>query len=269
MPEVDGMDQAVLDETSQPFVGQWNHLVSMTNWEKGRIIDQWRKALLDQDAPRSEYSDEAWAVRVSSVTSQHVGRLRRVYERFGGVHDQYEGLAWSHFQAALDWDDAEMWLEGGVQNKWSVSQLRKQRWEALGAPAELKPRDEDIIVSDHNEDVDPDEDAPVETISPSTEVVQSAATDDDGNPIPAGDAEYDDADLTPDLPAGAPEQPAVASVRPFENLATLPEDLTEAFEQFKMAILRHKMEQWEQISRDDVLATLDALKELALAPAAD
>ena len=36
--------------------------------------------------------------------------------------------------------------------------------------------------------------------------------------------------------------------------------------QFKLAILRHKTDQWSEISRDDCLASLDALKELALAP---
>ena len=58
-------------------------------------------------------------------------------------------------------------------------------------------------------------------------------------------------------------------VRPFENLGELPDDLAGAFDAFKLAILRHKQEGWEQISRDDVLASLDALKELALAPSAD
>ena len=33
---------------------------------------------------------------------------------------------------------------------------------------------------------------------------------------------------------------------------------------FKLAILRHKAEGWQQISRSDVLASLDALKELAM-----
>ncbi len=60
---------------------------------------------------------------------------------------------------------------------------------------------------------------------------------------------------------------AVAAVRPFENLADLPDDLAEAFEMFKLAILRHKTTGWEEISREDVMASLDALKELALAPA--
>ena len=58
-------------------------------------------------------------------------------------------------------------------------------------------------------------------------------------------------------------------MRPFENLGELPDDLAEAFDAFKLSILHHKQESWEQISRDDVLASLDALKELALAPSAD
>lgn len=57
----------------QPFVGQWNGLVSTTNWEKGRIISQWRAALIEAGAPSTEYSDEAWASRVGGVTAPHVG----------------------------------------------------------------------------------------------------------------------------------------------------------------------------------------------------
>ena len=120
-----------LDAASQPFVGQWNQLVSTTNWDKGRIIFDWREALIEAEAPAVEYSDEAWSRRVGNVTGQHVGRLRRVFQRFGTTANDYEGLFWSHFQAALDWEDAEMWLEGGVQNEWSVSQMRRQRWEKV------------------------------------------------------------------------------------------------------------------------------------------
>src|SRR4051812_48188836 len=107
---VDAPVDPVAVEASQPFVGRWNHLVSSTNWEKGRIINQWRAALEQQQLAVSEFSDEAWARLVGGVTGQHAGRLRRVFQRFGGTHDQYQGLYWSHFQAALDWADAEMWL---------------------------------------------------------------------------------------------------------------------------------------------------------------
>ena len=135
----------ITQEQSQPFIGKWNQLISTTNWDKGEIICQWRNALVEKDAPASEYSDDAWSQLVGGVTPQHVGRLRRTSERFGDSFDSYEGLFWSHFYAALDWDDAEMWLEGAVQNKWSISRMRQQRWETMGKVESEKPQDGDIV----------------------------------------------------------------------------------------------------------------------------
>jgi hypothetical protein len=135
-------------ETSSEYVGRWNRLVSTTNWEKGRIIYQWRQALQQAGAPVAECTDETWAQQVGGVTPQHVGRLRRVHERFGDISQQYPGLYWSHFYTALDWPDAEMWLEGAMQNDWSISQMRHQRWEALGAPPELKPLESEIFLTE-------------------------------------------------------------------------------------------------------------------------
>jgi len=129
-----GNEVSISDETieqSKSFIGQWNQLISTTNWGKGEIISNWRTSLKDADASVQEYSDEAWAQMVGGVTPQHVGRLRRTWDRFGKDFEDYKGLYWSHFYAALDWDDAEMWLEGAIQNKWSISQMRHQRWETL------------------------------------------------------------------------------------------------------------------------------------------
>lgn len=269
------------DITSHPFVGRWNRLVSTTNWEKGRIITQWREALIDEDMPATEYSDEAWAMLVGGVTGQHVGRLRRVYQRFGPSYEQYEGLYWSHFQAALDWEDAEMWLEGGVQNSWSVSQMRRQRWETLGSVAADKPDDQDVIAGELDEDFEPALDN-----SPQDDVVKGAYSDvqqTDGGPrhdgpdfgdeaAPEDDAKSVNAENPQDgaaIYSGDDERETIDFVRPFANLAELPADLTAAFDAFKLAVLFHKSEGWQQVSCDDVLASLDALKALALAPTAD
>ena len=56
---------------SQPYVGQWNRLVSTTNWHKGRIIGAWRESLAAQGLAVSEFSDEAWA----RLTSAHHDKL--------------------------------------------------------------------------------------------------------------------------------------------------------------------------------------------------
>ena len=129
------MDLATIDQASEVFLGQWKRLVSTTNWDKGRIIYEWRQALIETGAAQGEYSDEAWSQRVASVTPQHVGRLRRVFERFAQVRESYDGLYWSHFQAALDWPDAEMWLEGAVQSDWSISEMRAARSRRRASPS--------------------------------------------------------------------------------------------------------------------------------------
>lgn len=256
---------AGLDSASEPFIGQWKKLVSTTNWEKGRIICEWRGALEKAGALVTEYSDEAWAQRVGGVTGQHTGRLRRTYDRFGQVWTEYEGLYWSHFQVALDWEDAEMWLEGAVQNNWSISQMRDARWQAHGAPVDQQPREEDIYIGQIDEDA-------YDLIESGSTVAEVRGFDSPSTKRElTADDEYEEEDSAAiDAENNSNHQSEIinqkSAVRPFENLADLPADLADAFEQFKLAILHHKLAGWQEISRADVLASLDALKQLATAP---
>lgn len=260
---------AKADEASVEFVSRWNTLVSTTNWEKGRIILEWRESLVAAGASPQEYSDEAWCTRVGgNLSRQHVGRLRRVWERFGHQVETYKGVFWSHFYAALEWNDSEMWLEGVSENGWSVSEMCSQRWEAHGAPADKKPRDEDIISGDFDEDFSEraaGEPAPL-VVGDNGESLGSAGSGDedaDGELI-SGDS------VEPVSDESAPETAsALPSVAPLANLGELPSDLLEAFEDFKLAIVRHKMDGWREVSMEDILSTLDALKELAQAPTAE
>ena len=266
-------EQAMLvaDETSTEYVGRWNRLISTTNWEKGRIISEWRAALEQNDASADAASDEAWSRQVGGVTPQHVGRLRRVYDRFGQVYSQYSGLYWSHFQAACEWPDAEMYLQGAVDNDWSVSQMREQRWEAMGGSPEQKPSESDIIATELDEDVthtDEKQATPPEAIS------ESLAEVHDTSDLPSDESEAAefDADLpvgtdTDAVPQAADAEVAPPPVRPFESLPELPTDLSEAFDLFKLAILAHKVTGWSEISQDGALAVVDSLRQLILAPA--
>jgi hypothetical protein len=260
-----------LDAASLPFVGRWNKLVTTTNWEKGRIIQQWREAMTASGAPVTEYSDEAWARRVSGVTGQHVGRLRRVYQKFGEVFERFDGLYWSHFQAALDWEDSEVWLEQAAEQNWSVTQLRSVRWESLGIPPEELGAEVAPIDAELDEDFEPAlREKPASEAVPSAR--EQARTAAEGPTIEGPDFGDDDAE-----PEGRSEfhdgfaagEDAPPPVRPFQAIGSLPDDVVEAFEGYKLAILRHKREGWREISLEEMLATLDSLKELALAPLPD
>ncbi len=268
------LSEDAIDETSRSYLGQWNRLISTTNWEKGRIIHEWRQALIASDVPAGDYSDDAWSRRVGNVTGQHVGRLRRVYERFGGVYQDYSGLYWSHFQAAIDWNDAEMWLEGSVQNRWSVDQMRRERWQAFGAIQEQHPLANDVVTAELDEDVSGDDSS--DNDSEQNQFGEDSPAIDDRGRRPDDDEERNGhaASSEPESGAGSNNEPSdrletqpTAPFRPFADLPPLPDDLNEAFESFKLAILRHKTAGWLEISRDDVLLTLDALKALAAAPA--
>ncbi len=263
------------ETASLSFVGRWNRLITTTNWEKGRIICQWRAALQSEDASPSDYSDDQWARQVEHLSGQHVGRLRRVYQRFGQSFESYEGLYWSHFQAALDWDDSEMWLEGALQNGWSVAAMRDQRWETLGRPEQSRPLSEDIVSSEIDEDAEPvetdrvaenglvaDTDTTAHEVQPAGEGEESNDNAQaDGNFSDDSSGGYQDA-----IAASAPAADAAQLPQPFADLNELPGDLGDAFEAMKLAILHHRLEDWKQASCRDTVAALDALRTLASAP---
>lgn len=260
-----------IQESSEPFIGRWQGLVSTTNWEKGRIIWEWRQSLQQSDADAIDYSDETWSQMVGGVTAQHVGRLRRVHERFGDVFSQYEGLYWSHFHAALDWEDAELWLEGAVQKKWSISQMRRERAETLGTivgqTAEVR------VIEGTIEDVAALAEANVaadvgsEPLTSSVERVKGSeakeSQPESSSLTDAGSSELDDGARADSGREDIRDEQRPEAVRPFEKLPDLPSDLTDAVEGLKLAILRHKTDGWREVSCDHVLACLDAMKVFA------
>jgi hypothetical protein len=258
------LETTAADETSLAYLGRWQQLVSTTNWEKGRIIHEWRQALESAGADWQQFSDEAWSRRVGNVTGQHVGRLRRVYERFGSSRETYPGLYWSHFQAALDWDDAEMWLEGAIQNHWSISEMRHERWQAFGGGAE-QPAESEVADAELDEDFSPDNFSeirdPAEMGGRAFDADRTLTVEEEQAQANALEGAPFDPDASWETQENHP-----AAVRPFEALPELPADVSEAFEAYKLAILRHKLSGWHEVTVGQVVASLEALKQLTLAP---
>ncbi len=261
----------LIDELSSSHVGSWNKLVSQTNWEKGAVILRWRNAMIAAELPRIAYSDDAWARRVGNVSPQHVGRLRRVSERFSETASQYSNLFWSHFHAAIDWEDAEMWLEGAVQNNWSVAQMRVQRWEAIGAPETLKPQESDIFTAEIDEDVNPRNDSfasPADRTQPRIAEIGAAdivdGFNDDAPPFEVAD-EPEKKKPKKSAEKTVAEGPSTGELlASLKNLADLPGDLCEPFELLKVAILNHKLAGWKDVSSQKVLGFLDAMKAVVI-----
>ncbi|NNE00707.1 MAG: hypothetical protein HKN47_25610 [Pirellulaceae bacterium] len=249
-------------EIAQPFVGQWNELISTTNWEKGRIISEWRTALIDAEAESNQYSDEAWARRVGGVTAPHVGRLRRVYDRYGSTYETYNGLYWTHFLAALDWDDAPLWLEGASQEGWSIASMREKRWQENGAVESQRPSDSQIVEVDTDEDV----------VMPTQGGGRTKQYGD--QPDAAAGKTYENADfgdeeelssMTGGTGLSTTDDADAPTVQPFAGLPELPDDLSDAIETLKLTVLRHKTTGWQDTNPQTIQKYLDAVAVLMTA----
>jgi hypothetical protein len=255
----------LIDQLSEPIVGQWNVLVSQTNWEKGTLILSWRNELMAAGLPNTDYSDDAWARRVGNVSPQHVGKLRRVAERFREKHTNFAGLYWSHFNTALDWDDAELWLEGAVQNHWSVAQMRVQRWETIGGSDEQKPSEEDIITAEIDEEVY--RPSPPDRIEGrNVEIGAADALETVAVPNPVAEPLKKKEQSKKDKPKHAESNGDVPSTGELlvslKSVSEFPADLAEPLELLKVAILNHKLASWKAVSVEQVRRSLDALKML-------
>jgi hypothetical protein len=254
-----------VSQASIKYIGQWRGLVSTTNWEKGKIISKWRQDLVDAGAVAADYSDEAWSQLVGDVTPQHVGRLRRVHDRFHDNWNSYEGLYWTHFLAAHDWEDAEMWLEGALQNHWSVAKMRNHRWETLGRVPAEEPLESQIVAEEA--DVDPafDDGSPSDLIVEDVANVHSA---DDSTTAARPSAPKDKSSRTPgdaavELGAGGEfgaGGSTASAPEPLQSLDDFPEDFVDAFADFRQVILKHKQAGWLEISCDAVLQSLESLR---------
>ena len=220
---------------------------------------------------------------MGNVTPQHVGRLRRVFERFDAVRANFPGLYWSHFQAAIDWNDAEMWLEGAVLNQWSISEMRAQRAEVFGQARETAETHDVLNDWDPSEEIEPGEGpaqlrpALGEVFDPGAEALHQSAAEEPCN-RPSDQDDNRDGDAANGRPraaraaseaAGAEPAESLVTPRPFASLPSLPSDVTDAFEAYKLCIVRHKSAGWAEISLDDLLASLAALQEFALVPPSD
>jgi hypothetical protein len=257
------------DSQSQAFVGRWHRLSSETNWEKGRIITQWRAALIASGVPANQYSDEAWASRVGHVTCQHIGRLRRVYDRFGETYGEYPKLYWTHFWAAIDWDDAELWLEGASRSRWSISKMCRMRAESMQL---ADGQTIDSVVTNETTRIESEtDDGFISQIAQSAEIEDSQDPSKErfeSSPLAEG-PDFGDEEQSNGLDqapsASTNTEPDLSSVttatkNPFEGLGDLPLDIVEAVDPLKLCILRYRANEWNGFSKPQMLDVIEALK---------
>jgi hypothetical protein len=123
-------------ETEEQLVHRAQQALSRCNWEIGECAAQWTKRYA------RGRSDADFGALIG-LSGDQVYQRRRVWETFSDVREQYPALKWSHFYAALNWDDAAECLQWAQEMQATVAEMkawrRAQHGEDLTAPAGEDP----------------------------------------------------------------------------------------------------------------------------------
>jgi hypothetical protein len=120
-------------ETEQDLIQRAQSAVSSCNWEVGQCAALWTRRF-------SRGRTDTDFAQLVGLTGDQVYQRRRVWETFGDVSANYSSLKWSHFYAALTWDDAAECLQWANDIGSTVAEMkawrRAQRGEDLSEAAD-------------------------------------------------------------------------------------------------------------------------------------
>lgn len=142
-----GHVQSAKDE--QELISLARSALSSCNWTIGECASEWVKLY----ARGRTDADFGTAVGLSA---DQIFQRRRCYEKFGATFSNFESLSWSHFYAALNWEDAPECLRWADDVHATVSEMkawrRAQRGEDLTTAAD--PQTEGGNIPDESEDAE-------------------------------------------------------------------------------------------------------------------
>jgi hypothetical protein len=124
---------AEVKETEEQLIQRAQNALSRCNWEIGECAAAWTKRFA------RGRSDADFGALIG-LSGDQVYQRRRVWETFSDIHERYSELKWSHFYAALNWDDAAECLQWAHDMSATVAEMkawrRAQHGEDLSVPAD-------------------------------------------------------------------------------------------------------------------------------------
>lgn len=109
-----------ITESEEDLISRAQHAVSQCNWSVGECACKWT-----QKYARGR-TDADFAAMLG-LSADQVFQRRRVWETFADVHVDYRSLKWSHFYAALNWDNAPECLQWADENDATVAEMKAWR----------------------------------------------------------------------------------------------------------------------------------------------
>jgi hypothetical protein len=125
-----------ITESEDELISRAQSAVSQCNWSVGECAFKWT-----QKYARGRTDADFGAL--VGMSPDQVFQRRRVWETFADVHLTYGGLKWSHFYAALNWDDAPECLQWAEENQATVAEMKAWRRASRGEDLTVDAVDEE------------------------------------------------------------------------------------------------------------------------------
>ena len=123
----------IADASEDRLVEVAQTAVSRCNWVIGECAASWTVRY-------AQGRTDADFANLIGLSGDQVYQRRRVWETFADVRTEYDGLRWSHFYGALNWDDAAECLGWAEEMGATVAEMkawrRATRGEDLSQPAD-------------------------------------------------------------------------------------------------------------------------------------
>jgi hypothetical protein len=123
--------------TEEQLIDRAQQSVFDSNWVVGECAALWttRYAKGRTDADFAQHV---------GLSADQVYQRRRVWETFAADRERFAGLRWSHFYAALTWDDAHESLDWAQQTLSTVAEMRAWRRARRGEDLTTAALDESV-----------------------------------------------------------------------------------------------------------------------------
>lgn len=121
-----------IPETEEELVRIAETAVSACRWTVGECASKWTKRYAKG---RTDHDFGA----LIGLSGDQIYQRRRVWETFSDVRQQFADLRWSHFYAALNWDDAPECLQWAEETHSTVAEMKAWRRATRGEDLTSQP----------------------------------------------------------------------------------------------------------------------------------
>jgi hypothetical protein len=126
------------EETEEQLINTALEAVSQCRWVVGECAARWT-----QRYARGR-TDADFALLIG-ISPDQVYQRRRVWEAFGAIRGDFRSLKWSHFYAALNWDDALECLRWSEEMQATVAEMRAWRRAQRGEDLTVEAAEDDAV----------------------------------------------------------------------------------------------------------------------------